>query len=152
MGAMICRPTGRPSSGASPHGTDMAALPREVGRDRAEVGKVHRERISDTRPDLERGRRRCRRDEDVDGAERRIEIAADQGAHLLRLTVVGLVVAAGQGVGAEDDAPLHLVAAASRVSDTTSSALRVPSSPTRRPYRIASKRARLLEHSDGAIR
>src|SRR6202020_2790632 len=26
-GAMICSPTGRPSSGASPHGTDRAALP-----------------------------------------------------------------------------------------------------------------------------
>ena len=24
---MTCRPTGRPSSGASPHGTEMAALP-----------------------------------------------------------------------------------------------------------------------------
>ena len=41
---------------------------------------------------------------------------------------------------------------AARVSDMTSSALRVPSSPTRRPYRMASKRARLDEHSLGAIR
>ena len=34
----------------------------------------------------------------------------------------------------------------------TSSALRVPSSPTRSPYRIASNRARFEEHSLGAIR
>ena len=41
---------------------------------------------------------------------------------------------------------------AARVSDMTSSALCVPSSPTRSPYRIASNRARLDEHSLGAIR
>ncbi len=34
----------------------------------------------------------------------------------------------------------------------TSSALAIPSSPVRSPYRIASKRARLDEHSLGAIR
>ena len=41
---------------------------------------------------------------------------------------------------------------APRVSDMTSSADAVPSSPTRRPYRMASKRARLDEHSLGRIR
>ena len=40
----------------------------------------------------------------------------------------------------------------SRVSAITSSASLVPSSPTRRPYRIASNLARLDEHSLGAIR
>ena len=35
-GAMICRPTGRPSSGARPHGTDSAALPARLD------GIVHR--------------------------------------------------------------------------------------------------------------
>jgi hypothetical protein len=39
-----------------------------------------------------------------------------------------------------------------RVSDMTSSRLRSPSSPTRRPYRTASKRARLLDASLGAMR
>ena len=29
-GAMICRPTGRPSSGASPTGSDIAALPARL--------------------------------------------------------------------------------------------------------------------------
>ncbi len=33
---MICRPTGSPSSGASPQGSDMAALPARL------VGMVHR--------------------------------------------------------------------------------------------------------------
>ena len=41
---------------------------------------------------------------------------------------------------------------AARVSDMTSSALCVPSSPTRSPYRMPSNRARLEEHSLGAIR
>ena len=41
---------------------------------------------------------------------------------------------------------------ASRVSDMTSSSERSPSSPTRRPYRTLSKRARFDDASDGAIR
>ncbi len=41
---------------------------------------------------------------------------------------------------------------ASRVSDMTSSSERLPSSPTRSPNRTPSKRARLDEHSLGAIR
>ena len=44
--------------------------------------------------------------------ERLLEVAGDQRAHLLRLAVVGVVVAAGQRVGAEDDAALDLVAEA----------------------------------------
>ena len=51
-------------------------------------------------------------DQHVGLLERRLEVAADQRAHLLRLAVVGVVVAAGQGVGAEDDPALHLVAEA----------------------------------------
>ena len=41
---------------------------------------------------------------------------------------------------------------ASRVSAMTSSTERLPSSPSRRPYRMPSKRARLLDASDGRIR
>jgi hypothetical protein len=41
---------------------------------------------------------------------------------------------------------------AARVNAITSSALCVPSSPTRNPYRMASKRARFDETSDGRIR
>ncbi|SKV00736.1 Uncharacterised protein [Mycobacteroides abscessus subsp. abscessus] len=41
---------------------------------------------------------------------------------------------------------------AARVSAMTSSALCVPSSPTRMPYRMASKRARLDDTSDGRIK
>ena len=44
--------------------------------------------------------------------ERRGEVVRDEAADLLRRAVVGVVVAAGQGVGAEDDAALDLVAEA----------------------------------------
>src|SRR5690606_35984242 len=37
------------------------------------------------------------------------EVASDQGAHLERLAVEGVVVAGGQGVGAQHDAALDLV-------------------------------------------
>ena len=38
----------------------------------------------------------------------RAEVVGDQPAHLLRLEVVGVVVAVRQHVGADEDAPLHL--------------------------------------------
>ena len=55
---------------------------------------------------------RGRADEHVGALERRVEVARDERAHLLGLAVVGVVVAARQRVGAEDDAALHLVAEA----------------------------------------
>ena len=64
-----------------------------------------------------------------------VEVARDQGAHLLRLAVVGVVVAAGQRVGAEDDAALHLVAEAGlagRAHDVLGARVS-PSGVTRRP-------------------
>jgi hypothetical protein len=46
--------------------------------------------------------------------ERRVEVAGDEGTDLLRLPVVGVVVARRQGIGAEDDPPLDLGAEAGR--------------------------------------
>ena len=109
-GAMICSPTGSPSD--SPHGTEIAGVPA------SEAGSVHRSLTyiaigSSTRsPMLERDERRGRRDEHVGPLERRGEVARDQRAHLLRLPVVGVVVARRQRVGADHDAPLHLGAEA----------------------------------------
>src|ERR1035438_4564605 len=51
-----------------------------------------------------------RRDQHVDPLERGLEVPDDQGAHLLGLAVVGVVVAARQGVGAEHDPALDLSA------------------------------------------
>ena len=90
----------------------MRRVARQVGRDRAQVGQVHRHRVVGPLADVERGGRRRRRDEDVHLAERRVEVPDDQRPHLLRLAVVGVVVAAGQGVGAEHDPALDLGAEA----------------------------------------
>ncbi len=80
----------------------------QVGRDRGQVGQVHGHRVVGPLTDLERGGRRGRRDQHVGLAERRLEVAGDQRPDLLGLAVVGVVVPAGQGVGAEHDAPLDL--------------------------------------------
>ena len=90
----------------------MAALPARSD------GIVHRSAryiaigSSARSPMRERRGRRGRRDQHVDLAEGRVEVPDDQRADLLRLAVVGVVVAAGQRVGAEDDAPLDLGAEA----------------------------------------
>src|SRR5580700_6597971 len=79
---MTCSPTGRPSSGARPHGTEMAALPA-----RSE-GMVHR-------------------------SARYIAIGSSARSPIEK-AVVGVVISAGQGVGAEHDAALDLGAEAGR--------------------------------------
>ncbi len=84
----------------------------QVGRDGGDVVEVHRQRVVELLPQPERGRRRGRGDEHVGPLEGTLEVAADQRAHLLRLPVVGVVVAARQRVGAQDDAALDLVAEA----------------------------------------
>ena len=48
----------------------------------------------------------------INALESRIEVAADQGAHLLGLLVVGIDVARREGIGANQNAPLHLIAEA----------------------------------------
>ena len=85
---------------------------REVGGDGRQVVEVHRQRVVELLAELERRRRRGRREQHVGVGERLREVLADQRAHLLRLAVVGVVVAARQGVRAQDDAALHLVAEA----------------------------------------
>ena len=84
----------------------------EVRRDGGDVVEVHRQRVVELLADPERRGRRRRRDQHVGLLERGREVALDQGPHLLRLPVVGVVVAAGERVGAEDDPPLHLLAEA----------------------------------------
>ena len=84
----------------------------QVGRDGGDVLEVHRQRVVELLPQPERRRRRRRRHEHVDLGEGRVEVARHQRPDLLRRAVVGVVVAAGQRVGAEDDAALDLVAEA----------------------------------------
>ena len=107
---MSCSPTGSPSE--SPQGIDSAGSParldgivqtseryiasgswvRSPSR-KATVGEVG-ETITSTR------------------SKAALEVAPDQRAHPLGAQVVGVVVARGQGEGAEHHAPLHLGAEA----------------------------------------
>src|SRR5690606_29051984 len=52
---------------------------------------------------------RCRSENDVDLLEGLSEVPRDEGAHLPRLVVVGIIVASGENIGADEDAPFHLV-------------------------------------------
>ena len=83
-------------------------------RHRAVVGHVHRERVVRALAELERDRRRGRRDDEVALREGGPEVVRDLRPHALRAPVVGLVVAGGERERAEHDPALHLVAEALR--------------------------------------
>ncbi len=63
-------------------------------------------------PSLNAARGRGRPRDDVAALEARAKSSRDQPAHLLRLQVVGVVVAVREHVGADQDAPLHFGAEA----------------------------------------
>src|SRR5215217_3215755 len=81
----------------------------EVCGDGADVVGVHGEGIVDLLPDPERHRGGGRREQDVVAGESRAKVLDDPGPHLLRLGVVGIIVARREGVGAEHDPSLRLV-------------------------------------------
>ena len=110
-GASTCTPIGRPASPV-PNGTDIAGMAGEVRGHGVHVGQVHRERIRRFSPSSNAGVGDVARDQHVELLVHAVEVAADERAHLLRLEVVGVVVAGRQRVGAEHDAPLHLGAEA----------------------------------------
>ena len=95
-----------------PAGNREPGQPGHVGRDREEVGGVHRERILRLLAQLEGDRRRGRADDQVEALEQRRVLAGDDRAHLLRLAVEGVVVAGRERVGADHDPALGLVAEA----------------------------------------
>ncbi len=78
----------------------------QVQRQRAQVEQIHRQRVVDLLPQRECRRRGRRRHQHVHRLVRVVEVARDQGAHLLRLVVIRVVVAGRQRVGANHDAPL----------------------------------------------
>ena len=79
-----------------------------------DVVEVHRERVVELVAELECSCRSRRRDQDVDLFKGGVEVALDERAHLLRLPVVGVVVARREGVRAEHDATDRLRAEARR--------------------------------------
>src|SRR5262245_3559521 len=66
-----------------------------VHRHGEDVLEIHGERVAGLLAERERGRRRGRRQHDVDLAPGLVEVALDKRADLLRLEVVGVVVAGG---------------------------------------------------------
>src|SRR5665647_966617 len=82
----------------------------QVRRDGRDVVEVHRHRVVQLLPQLEGGGGSRRRHQDVRLVERRREVALDQGAHLLGVAVVRVVVPGREGVGAQDNPALDLVA------------------------------------------
>src|ERR687890_408732 len=81
----------------------------EVHGDGAEVLIVHGERVVDLLADPKRHRRRGRGDEHLVARKGFPEVLYYLRAHLLGLGVVSVVVAAGESIGTEHDAPLRLV-------------------------------------------
>ena len=102
-----CRPTGRRVGGEAARHRDRRQA-GQVGADGEDVRQIHLQRIVDALAEPERRRRARRHRDHVDRGEGRVVVAADQRAHLLRLQVVGVVVAGAQHVGAEHDPPLDL--------------------------------------------
>ena len=111
-GPISCRPTGSPSE--SPQGIEMPGQPARLT---GTVSTSHTYIASGSSTLSPIGNATVG---DVGVAirstvvERRVEVAPDQRAHLLRLAVVGVVVAGRQRVGAEHDPPLDLGAEARR--------------------------------------
>src|SRR5262247_2460819 len=84
----------------------------EVDGNGKDVGEIHLQGIVDLFPNLEG---RCRRnwsDEHIDTSESLLKIPPDQRPDLLRLSIIGLIVASAKGIGAEHDAALDLGAKA----------------------------------------
>ncbi len=84
----------------------------EARRQREDVGEVVGDRIVALRAERPRDRRRDRTGDDVAGAKARLEVVGDHAPELLRLQVVGVVVAVRKHVGADHDAALDLGAEA----------------------------------------
>src|SRR4029079_16266022 len=71
------------------------------------LDRIHRTLLANT----ERGRwRRWRKKRIYPAGKDILEIALDQSAYLLRSQIVGVVIAGGEHVGADHDAPAHLPA------------------------------------------
>src|SRR5690606_37472829 len=84
----------------------------QIGGGGVDVGQVQVHRIIDIFAHRKGWRRGGGTDDHVHSVEFRHEIILDHPTDLLRLQVVGIVIAGGQGVGAHHDTALYLVAEA----------------------------------------
>lgn len=84
----------------------------EVGGEGEDVGEVFVEGIAGEGSEAAGGGGGDGGEDGVDGLEGGFEVAPDEGADFLGTAVVGIVVAGGEDVGAEDDAAFDLRAEA----------------------------------------
>src|SRR5512134_2188758 len=83
-----------------------AAHACQVDRDREHVHQVHFERVVRLLADAEGRAGGYRAGDDVHLLKGSLKVLLDQRAHLLRLEIIGVVVAGAEGVGAQHDATL----------------------------------------------
>ena len=81
-----------------------------IGWNGEQVGQVHGQGILTVGPEAEGGAGGGGRQQHIHAGEGPLKIAADQAAHLLGLLVISIHIARREGVGADQDAALHLIA------------------------------------------
>jgi len=100
------QPHGQPAHRGD--GDGHARQAGEVGGNRVDVVQVHGHRVVGLGAEWEGGGRAGGAQDDVHLLEGAAEVVADEVADLLGLEVVGVVVAGGEDVGSDHDAPLDL--------------------------------------------
>ena len=88
----------------------MAGKPGQVHGHREHIVQIHRDRIVALLAKRKGRSRRCGRQQHVAFLERLLEVAPDQRADLLGAGVVGVVVAGGEHISADQHAPLYFCA------------------------------------------
>ena len=110
-GPWSCSPIGRPLR-SKPQGIDSAGAPVRFAAIVKMSFRYILHRVVAVGADPERGRGRGRARDQVALLIGAAKIVGDEPPHLLRLEVIGVVVAVRQHVGADEDPPLHLGAEA----------------------------------------
>src|SRR5262249_13066011 len=107
MPAEYLQPNGQARAGLATGYADPR-YPGQIGSDRIDVRQIHGQRVIGflAEPESRRGRRGS--NDGVDLGESLGEVPGDEGPHLLRLAIVGVIIAGAQRVGAEHDAAFYL--------------------------------------------
>ncbi len=80
----------------------------QVGRQGENILQVHGKRVVDVLADAESGVGRSRCSYQVDLIEDLLEVLFDEGAHFLRLPVIGIIITGRKCIGAQHDTALDL--------------------------------------------
>jgi hypothetical protein len=94
--------------GVEAAGQAQPADARQVHREGEYVGQVHLQRVIWTFSPMRKAVVGVSGSDHVHLGRRASKSCLDEGAHLLGLEVVGVVIAGGEGIGAQHDAPFDL--------------------------------------------